>query len=535
MAMSCDADASAMPSASAPTTQIASGCEPTPASSRPEHGQRELRDGHPAAPAAPERRHVAVHQRRPHHLERPRRLRQREEPDDADVDADVAHPVGNRVPDEPERQARGERQQGHGRRAPRAHGGREALEGAGLLRLCHACGVLGQASGSRAARRAGLGERYHAAWYTPASARPWPAPASNALRLGKLFEILGAFRMLLLKNADIYCTRAPRPRRHPRRRRAHRAIDQGIRIDAGTASAWTRRACWRCPGSSTAHVHITGGGGEGGFATRTPELLLSDAIRGGVTTVVGCLGTDGVTRSAGRPAREGERRWTRKGITHLHLDRALRRAGADAHRQHRARPAAHRQGDRRGRDGASRTTGRRSPPSTSSRGSRPRRGAAASCRARPAWSTCTWATAGAASSLLRRIVDETEIPITQFVPTHINRNPVAVRGGHRVGEGRRVRGLHHVHRAGVPRRGRGQVQRGPAADAGRRRATWPASRSRPTGRAACRLSTRTGVLRRLDDRPRDEPVRRGARRGARRGRAARDRAARSSRRTPRAS
>jgi beta-aspartyl-dipeptidase (metallo-type) len=51
------------------------------------------------------------------------------------------------------------------------------------------------------------------------------------------------------------------------------------------------------PGLVDAHVHFAGGGGEGGFATRTPELSLGDAIRGGVTTVVGCLGTDGVARS----------------------------------------------------------------------------------------------------------------------------------------------------------------------------------------------------------------------------------------------
>lgn len=51
------------------------------------------------------------------------------------------------------------------------------------------------------------------------------------------------------------------------------------------------------PGFIDGHVHMAGGGGEGGFATRTPELALSDAVRGGVTTVVGCLGTDGVTRS----------------------------------------------------------------------------------------------------------------------------------------------------------------------------------------------------------------------------------------------
>jgi len=51
------------------------------------------------------------------------------------------------------------------------------------------------------------------------------------------------------------------------------------------------------PGLIDNHVHIAGAGGEGGPATRTPELKLSDMYRGGVTTVVGCLGTDGFTRS----------------------------------------------------------------------------------------------------------------------------------------------------------------------------------------------------------------------------------------------
>lgn len=50
------------------------------------------------------------------------------------------------------------------------------------------------------------------------------------------------------------------------------------------------------PGFVDSHVHILGGGGEGGYATRTPELKLSDMIRAGVTTVVGCLGTDGISR-----------------------------------------------------------------------------------------------------------------------------------------------------------------------------------------------------------------------------------------------
>ncbi len=51
------------------------------------------------------------------------------------------------------------------------------------------------------------------------------------------------------------------------------------------------------PGFIDAHVHIAGAGGEGGPASRTPELLLSDIIKAGVTTVIGCLGTDGITRS----------------------------------------------------------------------------------------------------------------------------------------------------------------------------------------------------------------------------------------------
>lgn len=50
------------------------------------------------------------------------------------------------------------------------------------------------------------------------------------------------------------------------------------------------------PGFIDSHVHILGGGGEGGYRSRTPELKLSDLVRAGTTTVVGCLGTDGVTR-----------------------------------------------------------------------------------------------------------------------------------------------------------------------------------------------------------------------------------------------
>lgn len=51
------------------------------------------------------------------------------------------------------------------------------------------------------------------------------------------------------------------------------------------------------PGLIDRHEHIIGGGGEGSFHTRTPEIMLSELIRAGITTVLGLLGTDDVTRS----------------------------------------------------------------------------------------------------------------------------------------------------------------------------------------------------------------------------------------------
>jgi beta-aspartyl-dipeptidase (metallo-type) len=50
------------------------------------------------------------------------------------------------------------------------------------------------------------------------------------------------------------------------------------------------------PGFVDLHVHLLGGGGEGGPRTRTPEITLSKITSAGVTTVVGCLGTDDVSR-----------------------------------------------------------------------------------------------------------------------------------------------------------------------------------------------------------------------------------------------
>ena len=50
------------------------------------------------------------------------------------------------------------------------------------------------------------------------------------------------------------------------------------------------------PGFIDCHVHVLGGGGEGGFANRTSEATMEGMTKFGVTTVVGCLGTDGIGR-----------------------------------------------------------------------------------------------------------------------------------------------------------------------------------------------------------------------------------------------
>ena len=51
------------------------------------------------------------------------------------------------------------------------------------------------------------------------------------------------------------------------------------------------------PGLIDGHVHLTGGGGESGPETKVPPLQLTQLTRAGVTSVVGLLGTDSETRT----------------------------------------------------------------------------------------------------------------------------------------------------------------------------------------------------------------------------------------------
>ncbi len=103
--------------------------------------------------------------------------------------------------------------------------------------------------------------------------------------------------LLLIKNVDVY---APEPGGHCDLLLGGGKIlrmEPDIRIPRKYCEVIEGRNLKAVPGFIDGHVHIMGGGGEGGFATRTPELPLTDAIYGGVTTVVGCLGTDGITRT----------------------------------------------------------------------------------------------------------------------------------------------------------------------------------------------------------------------------------------------
>ena len=103
--------------------------------------------------------------------------------------------------------------------------------------------------------------------------------------------------MLLLKNADLY---APE---HIGRSDVLLgggkilAVSKGLDFRVEGLEVYDLKGKILAPGLIDQHVHITGGGGEAGYHSRTPEITLSRIVRYGTTTVVGTLGTDGCTRS----------------------------------------------------------------------------------------------------------------------------------------------------------------------------------------------------------------------------------------------
>lgn len=227
--------------------------------------------------------------------------------------------------------------------------------------------------------------------------------------------------MLLLTNADVY---TPEPAGRSDILMAGGRIvlvEPGIDLPARFCERVDASGLVAVPGFIDGHVHVTGGGGEGGYATRTPELALADAVCGGVTTIVGCLGTDGITRSpAGLVAKA--RALEEEGLTTfvwtghyavpvqtltgsierdlLLVDKVVG-VGEVALSDHRSTQPTF--------DEFVRLT------------AEARRGGLLSGKAGVV--NVHLGDGPRGLSLLRRIVAETEIPATQFWPTHVNRNP----------------------------------------------------------------------------------------------------------------
>ncbi len=134
--------------------------------------------------------------------------------------------------------------------------------------------------------------------------------------------------LTLIKNADIYA---------PESMGRGDILVAGERIAHIGADAVALPAALDCqvvdvkgarvvPGLIDGHAHITGGGGETGPASRVPPIRLSQFTRAGVTSVVGVLGTDDLTRNTqtlltqayGLRA-EGVSAWCHTGGYHLPL------------------------------------------------------------------------------------------------------------------------------------------------------------------------------------------------------------------------
>ena len=105
--------------------------------------------------------------------------------------------------------------------------------------------------------------------------------------------------MLLLRHADVYAPEALGLR--------HLLIGGGKILWMGEAEPSLPEALGietidlagarLIPGFIDGHVHVSGGGGEAGYASRVPAPLLSRYTTAGVTSVIGLLGTDDVSRS----------------------------------------------------------------------------------------------------------------------------------------------------------------------------------------------------------------------------------------------
>lgn len=102
---------------------------------------------------------------------------------------------------------------------------------------------------------------------------------------------------ILIKNADVY---APE---HLGRRDLFLAggkivaMAEKLELDLPGLEVIDATGYVVTPGLIDQHIHITGGGGEGGWLSRCPELVFSELVKAGVTTFLGVSGTDSMSRS----------------------------------------------------------------------------------------------------------------------------------------------------------------------------------------------------------------------------------------------
>jgi beta-aspartyl-dipeptidase (metallo-type) len=75
------------------------------------------------------------------------------------------------------------------------------------------------------------------------------------------------------------------------------AVGEHIDLQGAPLEVIEASGSWLLPGFVDALTHPCGGGGEGGFGNRTPEIGAAEFVRAGITTPVGALGTDSLTRS----------------------------------------------------------------------------------------------------------------------------------------------------------------------------------------------------------------------------------------------